>query len=148
MRRWYRFSKNMFYSLLAKRTIGARILLIQDNKVLLVKHTYQPGWYTIGGGVERGESPLQAIHRELKEEVGATLTIQPHLFAVYYSQNEKRDDYVVLYVGTKCQQQNVRCAEILEQRWFDLDNLPPDITPATQRRIDEYLGRIHISDTW
>jgi 8-oxo-dGTP pyrophosphatase MutT (NUDIX family) len=33
--------------------------------------------YTIGGAVERGESPLNAIHRELKEEVGVTLKNPP-----------------------------------------------------------------------
>ncbi len=35
------FFRNSLYSLLNKRTLGVRMLLIDNNKVLLVKHTYQ-----------------------------------------------------------------------------------------------------------
>jgi 8-oxo-dGTP pyrophosphatase MutT (NUDIX family) len=144
----YRFVKNTILSLVGQRTIGARILLIKDNKILLVKHTYQNGWYTIGGSVERGESPLNAIHRELKEEVGVTLKNPPALFSIYYSKLEKRDDYIVLYVGSDYTQENVNSNEIADKKWFDLDNLPVDVTPATKRRIDEYRFQKTASDIW
>ena len=144
----YRLIKNTILSLLSKRTIGSRILLINDNKILLVKHTYQPGWYTIGGAVEKGESPLETIHRELAEEVGVTLNQPPKLFSVYYSNIEKRDDYVVLYIGNEYSQQECRSAEILDKKWFPLDQLPDEITPATKRRINEYIGKSTISDKW
>lgn len=128
--------------------MGARILVIRDNKVLLVKHTYQRGWYTVGGGVEPGETPLQAVHRELAEEVGVTLKTEPTLFNVYYSDYQKRDDYIVFYIGHNPIQEKVRCLEIADQQWFDLDNLPEDATPATKRRIEEYLKRRPLSDHW
>ncbi|MFC0651817.1 NUDIX domain-containing protein [Lederbergia wuyishanensis] len=54
-------------------TLGVRILLIQDEKVLLVKHTYQNHWYLPGGGVEKSETLERAIRRECKEEIGADL---------------------------------------------------------------------------
>jgi 8-oxo-dGTP pyrophosphatase MutT (NUDIX family) len=146
--RFYRIFKNITYSIIRKRTFGARILLISDNKILLVKHTYQPGWYTVGGGVERGESPLQAIHRELQEEVGVTLKTEPKIFSVYYSNLEKRDDYVVLYVANDYEERSVNCREILAKEWFELNNLPQDTTAATKRRINEYLGNCLISETW
>jgi 8-oxo-dGTP pyrophosphatase MutT (NUDIX family) len=144
----HRLVKNTILSLLGQRTIGARILLIKENKILLVKHTYQEGWYTIGGAVERGESPLSAIHRELKEEVGVTLTNPPTLFSVYYSKLEKRDDYIVLYVGNEHTQEDTYSNEIADKRWFDLDNLPGDVTPATKRRINEYRKHAAINDIW
>jgi 8-oxo-dGTP pyrophosphatase MutT (NUDIX family) len=144
----YRLIKNAILSLLGRRTVGARILLVKENKILLVKHTYQNGWYTIGGAVDRGESPLHAIHRELKEEVGVTLTSPPKLFSVYYSKLEKRDDYIVLYLGSDHTQEDVSCNEILSKQWFELDNLPEDVTPATKRRISEYLLQRDISDIW
>ena len=144
----YHAIRNGLLSLLAKRTIGVRILLIRDNHVLLVKHTYQNGWYTIGGGVETKETPRFAIERELKEEVGVTLNVPPELFAVYYSHHEKRDDYVVFYIGRDFMQQAVQSPEIADSQWFSLHQLPEDITPATRRRIDEYLGRREITDLW
>ena len=40
------------------------------GRVLLVKPTYKDGWDIPGGYVEPGESPKQAAHREVLEELG------------------------------------------------------------------------------
>ena len=146
--RFYYLLKNVFFSIFSKKTVGVRILLIQDNQVLLVKHTYQSGWYSVGGAVDPKETPRAAIERELYEEVGATLLAAPELFSVYYSNNEKRDDYIIFYIAKGCSQQSVTSCEIAEQRWFSLDKLPADISTATQRRINEYLGIGEISEYW
>lgn len=146
--RFYHFVKAALLSIFARRTIGVRILLVKDEQVLLVKHTYQPGWYTIGGTVELKETPLFAIERELQEEVGVTLLSPPELFSVYYSYHEKHDNYVMFYIGTDLTQISVNSPEIAEICWFPLDQLPEDTTPATRRRIEEYLGTRAITEQW
>lgn len=134
--------------LLNKKTVGVRILVIDDERVLLVKHTYSSGWYTIGGGVKAGETPRRAIERELWEETGITLKSAPQLFSVYHNPNERRDDYVIFYVGQPQSQAVVHSPEIAAQQWFSLQHLPDDISPATGRRIQEYFGQTKISETW
>ncbi|MDI1351163.1 MAG: NUDIX domain-containing protein [bacterium] len=146
--RFYHLLKNAILSLLNKSTLGVRVLLIHDNKVLLIKHTYQSGWYTIGGGVDPGETPREALARELKEEVGVTLSQPVKLFSVYFSRLDRRDDYIIFYIAHDFTQELVTSIEIAEQRWFSLNELPQDISAATQRRIDEYLGKIKISELW
>nr|WP_242604186.1 NUDIX domain-containing protein [Legionella beliardensis] len=146
--RFYHVIKNAIFYLLAKRTIGVRALLLHEDKILLVKHTYQKGWYTIGGSIEPGETPYQALIRELQEEVGVTLSCRPKLFSVYYSCHEKRDDYIIFYICQLGQQEPVVSAEIAEQQWFYLQQLPVDISPATKRRVEEYQGRVMISEYW
>lgn len=147
--RFFHLLRAGLFSLLEKKTIGVRMLLLDEDKVLLVKHTYQTGWYTIGGGVESGETPQQAMTRELKEEVGATLTTPLRLFSVYHSRNEQRDDYIVFYTGHGSLVQTPTVSdEIAEQQWFPLDALPDDVSPATRRRILEYLGKAALSETW
>ena len=146
--RFYHFVKAALLSIFARRSIGVRILLLKDEQVLLVKHTYQPGWYTIGGTVEPKETPIFAIERELQEEVGVTLLSPPKLFSVYYSYHEKHDNYVMFYIGTDPTQIPVSSPEIAESRWFPLAQLPEDTTPATRRRIEEYLGTRAIGEQW
>lgn len=51
---------------------GSIALLTDENgNVALVKPTYNDrGWYLVGGAVEEGEDPEQALAREIHEETG------------------------------------------------------------------------------
>jgi len=122
--------------------------VIQEDQVLLVKHTYTPGWSTIGGGVDPGESGLQALKRELMEEVGVQLFGEPSLLGFYHRPHKKRDDYVVVYVCKHFEKKDTSSPEIAEVQWFSLSDLPQDIAPGTKRRIEEYLGHRPLSDVW
>jgi 8-oxo-dGTP pyrophosphatase MutT (NUDIX family) len=140
--------RKLFSPFIRMKTMGARALVIDGEKVLLVKHTYQDGWYTVGGAVERGESPLEGIIRELWEEVGIKGATIIDLMGVYHSVWEKRDDYVALYIVKDFSMNEVQCNEILDKQWFNIADLPSDATPATKRRIEEYRGLRTQSDKW
>jgi 8-oxo-dGTP pyrophosphatase MutT (NUDIX family) len=140
--------KNGVLRMMNLKTVGARALVISQDQVLLIKHTYQKGWYTIGGAVEKNESPLQAIVRELWEEVGLIPLEKPDFFALYHSNFEKRDDYIAFYIVTKFEMQAVSSPEIADKKWFALTDLPHDVTPATKRRIEEFLACREKSDKW
>ena len=54
---------------------GVKAILIDDGRVLLVQHTYGPArWELPGGGVHRGETPLDGVRREIREELGVDLS--------------------------------------------------------------------------
>ena len=132
-----------------RRTVAARALVLKDKKILLVKHTYMPHWYIIGGGVNSKESPLQAMSRELLEEAGLYTLSPPELFGIYYHVHQGHDDYVVVYICKDFKEEDYICPhEIAEKRWFPLDALPEDMSPGCLRRIQEYLKIKPMSDQW
>lgn len=135
-------------SLFSFKTLGVRALVIKGEQVLLVKHSYSKGWYTIGGGVEKGETPLEALKRELLEEVGVTLAQDPILMNIYYNNTNKREDYVIFYVAKHFSIRHTSSPEIAELSWFKLNDLPEDTSPATRRRIEEYLNNRVVSERW
>jgi ADP-ribose pyrophosphatase YjhB (NUDIX family) len=132
-------------------TLGVRGLVIDsEDRVLLVRHTYVPGFYLPGGGVESGETMLQALVRELKEEGNVHILGAPTLHGVYLNRHASPRDHVALYVVRhfRCDELPAPNHEIAEARFFSLDALPPDITPATTARLMEYLDGEPVSPYW
>ena len=54
--------------------LGANVILTYQNKILLEKRRDSDTWGLIGGGVKKCESPLQAISREIYEELGLRIS--------------------------------------------------------------------------
>jgi ADP-ribose pyrophosphatase YjhB (NUDIX family) len=142
------FLRRILFRAFNIKTLGVRALILKDNQILLVRHTYLKGWYLPGGGVNHSESPTQGIIREVREEVGGVVTEPVRLLAVYYNTKLGWDDYVLLYEVKLSSQQGQHDREIAEVRWFNIQQLPEDISPSTRKRIDEHLFNLPVIDHW
>jgi ADP-ribose pyrophosphatase YjhB (NUDIX family) len=127
-----------------------RGLVLNDaGEVLLVEHTYVHGWYLPGGGVERGETTEHAVTRELQEEAGVRVLGRPRLVGIHANHRVFRGDHVLLYrvdAWEPCEA--AAQGEIATVAWFAPDQLPPDVSPGTRRRIEEALGGGESSPHW
>lgn len=131
-------------------TLGTRIAVFDaQSRVLLVRHTYTPGWLLPGGGVERGETVQAAALRELREEAGIVAGEEPQLFGIYLNHQRFAGDHVALFVVRRFRQHEFRPnREIAEARFFALDALPEDTTAATGRRIAEIVRGLPAAPGW
>ncbi len=138
---------------LARRalTLGVRAAVFDaDNRVFLVRHTYTPGWYLPGGGVEPGESALAALARELREECEMQLSAPPQLFGLYLNRAGLKRDHVALYVVRAFHQARPKSPdfEIKEAQFFAPEALPGGLTTATRARLAEIAGAQAIDPCW
>ncbi|MDQ4059794.1 MAG: NUDIX domain-containing protein [Pseudomonadota bacterium] len=132
-------------------TLGVRAAVIdQAGRVLLVKHSYVPGWYLPGGGVEPGESALDALTRELKEEGNVELEGAPELFGFYFNTKESRRDHIAFYVVRRWRQPAPPQPglEIVAHCFAAPDALPDDATAATRRRCAEIFAGVPRATRW
>ena len=53
--------------------VGA--IIIKDNKVLMVKNNKDDYYYSVGGRIQFEETAIQAIKREVKEELGFEMEV-------------------------------------------------------------------------
>ena len=128
----------LFWKIFQPRTLGVRILLIRENKILLVKHSYSQQWFLPGGAMQKDETFETAIRRELKEELGITVeTLKLH--GIYNNFFEGKKDHIFVFVSEEFQIDPKKDAEIEEYDFFNLHLLPSKISPGTERRIKEFL---------
>ena len=133
-------------------TLGVRAAVLDARgRVLLVRHVYEPGWHLPGGGVEKGETVMDALRHELLDEAGIRITGTPCLFGIYSLHAVFPNDHVALFVLRPGQYQERPWhpnAEIAERAFFAADDLPPDVTAGTRRRLKEVLTGAPGSEYW
>jgi 8-oxo-dGTP pyrophosphatase MutT (NUDIX family) len=140
---YWRFSRGL--------TIGVRGLVLDgEGRVFLVKHSYVAGWHLPGGGVEKGETLLAALARELREEGNIELNDTPVLHAMYFNRRISSRDHVALYVVRSFRQTAPPKPnhEIIAHGFFAMQDLPAATSPATRERIAEVVTGRTVSETW
>ncbi len=145
-----RFTLHPFWRLTRGLTLGVRGVVVDSlGRVLLVRHSYYPGWHLPGGGVERNETVNNALARELMEEAGVAVMGEPKLHGLFANFNNFKSDHVAVFIiDTWHQDDWKKSAEIADKKMFSLDDLPQSVTPGTIRRLAEIFQHAHKSANW
>jgi mutator protein MutT len=126
MRRWtMRVAHTRF-------TVTAGAVIFNDKcEVLLLKHRFRAGsgWGLPGGFMEKGEQPIDALRRELREEIDLDVE-DVEVFAVRSFKKPKQVE--VLFRARANAQVKSQTVEVERAEWFAIDALPQGL-PRDQR---------------
>ncbi|NJM30642.1 MAG: NUDIX domain-containing protein [Rhizobiales bacterium] len=131
-------------------TIGTRTVVFDaGGQVLLVRHSYSPGWQFPGGGVERGETVYAAAIRELREEAAVEALETPVLYGIFDASHQFPGDHVCCFIVRNFTRGDWKpSSEIADARFFATSSIPEDATNGTKRRLAEIAGGAEISPFW
>lgn len=135
-----------FHRTLPKKRIAAGALFFNANgEILLLQTSYKTHWEIPGGIVEANESPREACHREMIEEIGLAKKVKRLLVVDYLNENEQRLE-IILFIflgGTLSVEEiaNIKVdeEEILTFGFFTLSEAQSRIAPDLYLRVKAAL---------
>jgi len=133
------------------KTSVVACIIDDEDRVLLTRRCIEPfcsQWVMPGGQIDKGESILRALHREVREEVGLDVHVE-NLIDVFehIGIGEQDDHYVILYyrcspAGGTLQPNGSECTEAI---WASQAELPGMELPPGCQHI---LGLIYPDLGW
>ena len=119
-------------------------IIVKDDKIFATQRGYgdfKDGWEFPGGKVEEGETPEEALVREIKEELDADIDVGVLFDTVEY-------DYPTFHLSMKCYLCSLRSDNILLKeheaaKWLTKDTLDSvDWLPADEGLIGKLKEEI------
>lgn len=121
------------------------LLIAKDRRFLLLKrseseHNYSGFWGLPGGGVEKNETPTDAVIREVKEEIGLDI---PNIRLLH--KYPHYDTFINVFVYNSSEF-DPRTIELNDEHtewgmfsYFDIFNMK-NVIPSTVRYIGDFLN--------
>lgn len=140
--------------------VAVFLVLYQGRRVLILKRKntlHYPDRYSIPAGhVETGETPLAAVVRETKEEVGVDVTGHVKFCGVAYRQDFGRAYVDFIFEAnwwdarwdsqSRCPEPfNAEPEKVDDVHWCLWDQLPATFVPHTAKMIDSWAGKTRYS---
>ena len=121
-------------------------IIINNNRVFATQRGYgefKDGWEFPGGKIELGETPQEALVREIKEELDTEIEVKDYLETVEY-------DYPEFHLSMDCFFCRIKSGEVVLKeheaaKWLTMETLDSvEWLPADKGLIEEIRNRIEL----
>ncbi len=113
------------------------IIIDKEDRVLLCHRCDHDLWNLPGGGVEKGESPWEALIREVKEETGLNVKLI-HLTGIY---SKPHKDEIILSFTCEIRGGKITLTDEADKiEYFKLEQIPSNTLSKQVERIKDYFS--------
>lgn len=119
---------------------GVLIKCVKTNNVLLLyRNDKHPTWALVSGGVDKGENPLEALKREIYEEMFVNANKIDFKFIRIEHIPDKNIDFYYYEGTTQNEFTPILDHENLNYSWSNLSNLPSPLYRGLKEKIVNIL---------
>ncbi|WP_461206150.1 NUDIX hydrolase [Clostridium sp. DL1XJH146] len=117
-----------------KLVVAVKGIIVKDEKILIIKRSSNDKigadtWECVGGKIEFGEDLEEALMREVKEEVGLTITVDKLLYATTFQTNPTRQVVILTYLCTSKNDKIILSPEHSDFKWVSTEESQQFLTP-------------------
>lgn len=124
-----------------ERSAGALVFRSTESGPLFLLLKYPAGhWDFPKGNIEKGETPLDTMHREVREETGL-INVKPvegfeHVIEYYYSRDGKRIHKQVIFFLAESKEENVTLSfEHQDFTWLNFNDAMKLVSYSNSRKL-------------
>jgi 8-oxo-dGTP diphosphatase len=129
-------------SILRPRQAAAAAILDERGRLLLVKENYDRRRYSLpGGAVDAGETPLETVVREAREETSVAIRVE-HVIGVYRLVNGFTATLFACSIENG-EPLRPETGEIDEVGWFDPDQIPQPTSNLLHHALADIVAGRH-----
>ena len=116
-------------------------LIFQDNRLLVCQRrrddSFPLKWEFPGGKMSPGESPVQALARELEEELGVIAQVGREVYRTRHRYSGHSEEIELIFLAARIHPQAVRNLAFEQMVWAELAALPQyDFLPADRELVE------------
>ena len=119
-------------------------IIRKDDKILATQRgygEYKDGWEFPGGKINEGETPEEAIVREIKEELDADIEVGDLLVTVEHDYKDFHLSMQCFWAGLK-EDSHIELLEHEAAKWLSMNELNSvEWLPADVKVVDAIVGR-------
>lgn len=131
--------------------LSIHIWIINDNGEMLIQQRtanrsmFPNMWTNTGGAAQMGESSLETVKRELKEELNITAEINNLEFIASYKRKMDYVDVWILHGDFKIQELSYQETEVQDAKWIKIEEFEKMINDgkAVKSSYDYFLNYIN-----
>ena len=119
-------------------------LITHRGRVLIGKkeedddHPIGGKWHILGGRLEKGEQPEEAVKREVKEETGLSVDVHQVVDISTFAWEEGENDSIQIFYHVESDKEDAEALDDLDEvKWVDPEDLREELSDNEASRFDD-----------